>query len=184
MFQPGPLADFLPEFSVTHPHPLSEQEFATGPRKEPVVLSIAFHTSAHPFTVEPDFQCASRGQCDRWQDWPICFTDAIAAVLIQHQDAFMRPLFAYHGSCAFCALRRTVFTGMTAVSPTEGVAISRGVRPVGVGVSASCSMRVWCSSMPSVTSNFSSSESCTNSSIRNRLAWPSKSWSASDSFGR
>src|SRR2546421_12737328 len=113
MFQPGPLADFLPEFSVTHPHPLSEQEFATSPRKEPVVLSIAFHTSAHPFTVEPDFQCASRGQCDRWQGWPTCFTDAIAAGLDHHQEALMRTLLSPPGSFHLCCLWRAAFSGLT-----------------------------------------------------------------------
>jgi hypothetical protein len=55
----SPLADSLPRFSVTNLHTLREQKFAAGLHKEPVVLPISFHTSTHPFTVEPDLQGAS-----------------------------------------------------------------------------------------------------------------------------
>src|SRR5450755_1587653 len=138
MFQPSPLAKFLLRFSVTNLHTPGEQKFAASLHKEPVILSIAFHTSTDPFPVEPDLQSTSRGQGNGWQGWLIRFANAIAAISVQHQDTLMQKLPAHHGSCAFRALRRTVLTGITAVSPTGCMSISRGVSPVGVGVSASC----------------------------------------------
>src|SRR6266567_1777496 len=59
LVETGPLADCLPRFSVTNLHPFREQKFAAGLHKEPVVLSISFNASTHPFTVEPDLQDTS-----------------------------------------------------------------------------------------------------------------------------
>src|SRR6266436_1180738 len=177
----NPLAGLLLRLSVTSCHLLSEQEFAASFHKQPVVLSISFNTSVHPLTVEQNLQDASRCQGDQLRCSSAWFPDAIAPVVIQKKDSLMKPLLAHHSSCVFCSFRRMVRSGMIAVSPTGRISISRGVSPVGVGVSASCSMRAWCSSIPSVTSSFSSSVSCTNSNIRSRFAWPSRSWSASDS---
>jgi hypothetical protein len=41
---------------VTDLHMLSEQEFATGRRKEPLVLDVTLDMPADPLTIEPDFQ--------------------------------------------------------------------------------------------------------------------------------
>ena len=59
LVETDPLANCLPRFSVTNLHPFSEQKFAAGLHKEPVVLPISFNASTHPFTVEPDLQGAS-----------------------------------------------------------------------------------------------------------------------------
>ena len=50
---------FLLRLLVTNHHLFREQKFASGLHKEPVVLSISFHTSDHPLTAEPDRESTS-----------------------------------------------------------------------------------------------------------------------------